>query len=454
MHIAVLGAGVVGITTAYYLAEAGYDVTVLDREDAVAQCCSFGNGAQLSYSFTDAMANPAFLARMPLLLAGIDPAIHVRPRVDVDLLRWGVNFIWECTKSKARANTLANLHLALRSKQLIDELRTKIPGDFGYRAAGKIILLRTEKERAGAIATSEIKAELGAVTKVIPIDEAIDIEPAIQYMTGDYVGATYSPGDDVGDSHAFSRAVAAQLKRKPNCQFELSTAIDQIVMERGHVRAVATNRGSIEVDNVVVCLGSWSAAILRPLGIDVGILPARGYSVTLPPGEHSAMVSITDSAKRFVLSRIGERVRIAGFADFVGFRTAKDPHRVRKLLQVASDTAPAAADFSGSDHNAWGGVRPLTANGQPRIGATAISGLYLNTGHGSLGWTLACASAEKLVESISPATTIVEQRVAQRSHTRDCAAISSRHIDHRRLCRSDPRADPENRQYHPCETRR
>jgi D-amino-acid dehydrogenase len=412
MHVAVLGAGVVGVTTAYFLVEAGHDVTVIDREAGVAQGCSLGNGAQLSYSFTDAMANPAFLARMPLLLAGFDPAIHVRPPIDANLLRWGLEFIRECTASKARANTLANLHLALRSKQLIDELRTKIPGDFTYRTAGKIILLRTEKERAAAIATSRIKAQLGAVTKVISIDEAIDIEPAIQHMTGHYVGATYSPGDDVGDSHAFSRAVAALLQRKSNCRFKLSTSIDQIVMERGRVRAVATNHGPIAVDNVVVCLGSGSFAILKPLGIDVGILPARGYSVTLPPGEHSAMVSITDIGKRFVLSRIGERVRIAGFADFVGFRTAKDPQRVRKLLQVASNTAPAAADYSSTDNNAWGGLRPLTANGQPRIGPTVVSGLYLNAGHGSLGWTLACASAERLVDSIAPSMASAKRQVA------------------------------------------
>ncbi|MDH3265681.1 MAG: FAD-dependent oxidoreductase, partial [Gammaproteobacteria bacterium] len=225
MHIAVLGAGVVGVTTAYFLAEAGHDVTIIDRESAVAQGCSLGNGAQLSYSFTDAMANPAFLARMPLLLAGFDPAIHVRPPTDANLLRWGLEFIRECTASKARTNTLANLQLALRSKQLIDELRTKVPGDFAYRSAGKIILLRTEKERANAFATSELKAELGVVTKVISVNEAIDIEPAIQHMTGDYVGAIYSPGDDVGDAHAFSVAVTAFLHGKPNCQFQLSTSI-------------------------------------------------------------------------------------------------------------------------------------------------------------------------------------------------------------------------------------
>jgi D-amino-acid dehydrogenase len=307
---------------------------------------------------------------------------------------------------------LANLQLALRSKQLIDELRTKVPGDFAYRSAGKIILLRTEKERANAFATSELKAELGVVTKVISVNEAIDIEPAIQHMTGDYIGAIYSPGDDVGDAHAFSVAVAAFLHGKPNCQFQLSTSINQIVTSRGRVCAVATDRGSIEADNVVVCLGSWSAAALKPLGVDAGILPARGYSLTLPPGKHSAMVSITDVGKRFVLSRIGNRVRIAGFADFVGFRTTKDPQRTARLLKVAGDIAPAAADYSSAHKMAWGGLRPLTANGRPRIGPTAISGLYLNTGHGSLGWTLACASAEELVESFTPIMASAKRQVA------------------------------------------
>lgn len=401
MHVAVLGAGVVGVTTAWYLAEAGHEVTVIDSENAVAQGCSFANGAQLSYSYMDAMASPAFLAKMPRLLTGLDRAIRVRPPINADLLRWGLAFIGECTASKSAANTLANLRLARRSQQLMDELVPTLEGEFAHRNAGKIILLGSDKELRAAARTSELKAEFGFQADVISLAAAIDIEPAIQHMTGRYAGAVYSPGDDVGDSQAFTAALAKKLAARSSCHFKLNTTIKEIITEKRQVRAVDTHQGAIDVDAAVVCLGSWSPRLLKPLGINTGIYPVRGYSVTLRPGQHSNSVSVTDFAKRFVISRLGAQVRIAGFADFVGFRTSKDTQRVAKLLRIAGAIAPAAADYKTLPNHAWGGFRPLTANGRPLLGPTSVAGLYLNTGHGTLGWTLACASGEEVARAVS-----------------------------------------------------
>jgi len=402
MHVAVLGAGVVGVTTAHFLSRAGHQVTLVERESSVAQGCSFANGCQLSYSYTDAMASPALLARMPLLLAGADPAILIRPRIDADLLRWAFDFLAECTTAKAQANTLANLRLAVRSKQLLQELRLTLDADFGFRDAGKLILLRSEKERRDAQQRGQLKSDLGVTTRVVDLDEAISIEPGIARMTGPYVAAIHSRGDDIGDPHTFTTALAAQLQSRPGCEIRMSTQVQGILTERNRVRAVVTDNGNLDVDSTVVCMGAWSPQILRPIGIDSGIVPARGYSVTLKPGRHAASVSVTDFGKRFVISRIGELVRIAGFADFVGHNTKRDPQRITRLLQVARNTAPEAANYESLPNHAWGGFRPLTADGLPRIGPTTIGGLYLNTGHGSLGWTLACASAEKVVAAITP----------------------------------------------------
>jgi D-amino-acid dehydrogenase len=396
MHTVVLGAGVVGVTTAYYLATAGHDVTIIDRESEVAQSCSYGNGAQLSYSYVDAMASPAFLAKMPGLMAGIDRAIRVRPPINTDLLRWGLSFLGQCSSDKATRNTIANLALAERSKQLLDELRPKLNGDFSYRSVGKLVLLRTETEMAHAKETCKLKAAYGNHVDVISMDEAISIEPELAHMSGPYAGAVYSPGDKVGDSLAFAQLLARHLHDKTTCNFELGTKVESLVVENGALKAVATDCGPLDADAVVVCLGTWSPAVLKPLGIDTRIYPARGYSVTLPPGPQAPSVSVTDFGRRFVISRIDEQVRIAGFADFVGYDTSHDAQRVRCLLDVAKSSAPAVANYACNSNDAWAGFRPLTPDGQPVIGPTRIKGLFLNTGHGSFGWTLACASGEKV----------------------------------------------------------
>ena len=401
MHIAVLGAGVVGVTTAYYLAEAGHDVTIVDREAEIARNCSLGNGAQLSYSYVDALASPAFLVKLPGLLAGIDRAIRVRPPVNIDLIRWGLSFLGQCSSDNATRNTIANLALAQRSKQLLDELRPKLNGDFGYKAAGKLVLLRTEREMAHARETCKLKAEYGNRVDVVSMDEAIAIEPGLASMPGPYVGAVYSPGDAVGDSQAFAEILARHLRDTMTCKISLNTHIQKLIVEKDELKAIATDQGTLDADAVVVCLGTWSPALLKPLGINTRIYPVRGYSVTLPPGPHVPSVSITDLGGRFVASRICEKVRIAGFADFLGYNTSRDSKRVQRLLDVAKSKAPDVADYASTPNDAWGGFRPLTPDGRPVIGCTPIKGLYLNTGHGSFGWTLACASGEKVSSLIT-----------------------------------------------------
>jgi D-amino-acid dehydrogenase len=219
-------------------------------------------------------------------------------------------------------------------------------------------------------------------------------------MPGPYGGAIYSPEDDVGDSTAFARVLADNLRSRSTCQIAFNTTVEGVIVENRQVRAIQTSEGQIDADAVVVCLGTWSPALLKPLGLNLPICPVRGYSVTLPPAEHSPLVSITDFGRRFVVSRIDEKIRVAGFADFVGLRTSTDERRINELLDVAKTNAPTAADYTCSDNQAWGGFRPLTPNGRPIVGATTIDGLYLNTGHGSYGWTLACATAEQVAELV------------------------------------------------------
>ncbi len=401
MHVAVLGAGVVGVTSAHFLAEAGHDVTIIDQAAGVAGECSSANGAQLSYSYTEVMASPSFLLRLPGLMAGTDAAIRFRPPINADLIRWGLAFFGQCTRSRAAANTRANLQMAVRSAQLLRDLRNELRADFHYREAGKLILLATQREVDDARRACEVKAELGVRANVISIDEATDIEPAIAAMTGPYAGAVYSPGDDVGDSREFSVLLAERLEQN-GARIVLDTPITGLISERNAVLGVQTASGDIEADAVVVCLGAWSPALLSKVGVRLLVTPARGYSLTLPPGRTMPTASVTDFGRRFVITRLGEKARIAGYADFVGFSTNKDADRLQRLIATAQAAAPEAADYGHADNHAWGGYRPLTPNGRPIVGPTRLDGLFVNTGHGTLGWTLAFASAEKLVDAMAP----------------------------------------------------
>ncbi|MDJ0812405.1 MAG: FAD-dependent oxidoreductase [Woeseiaceae bacterium] len=402
MHVAVLGAGVVGITTAHFLAEAGHEVTIIDQAPGVARECSAANGAQLSYSYTEVMASPSFLLRLPGLTAGTDAAIHVRPPLTADLIRWGLGFLGQCTRSSAAANTRANLEMAVRSAQLLRDLRDELRADFHYRQAGKLILLSSDRELDDARRASAVKAELGVRANVVSIEEAIDIEPAIAAMAGPYAGAVYSPGDDVGDSSEFAELLAERLEQQRGARFLFETSITGLIREGDTILGVRTAGGDVEADAVVVCLGAWSPALLGKVDVRIRVAPVRGYSLTLPPGRTMPSASVTDYGRRFVVTRLGEKVRIAGYADFVGFSTRKDGRRIQHLLETARAAAPQVADFGCPDNHAWGGYRPMTPDGRPIVGGTRLDGLFVNTGHGTLGWTLALASAERLADAIAP----------------------------------------------------
>lgn len=400
MHVAVLGAGVIGVTTAYYLTERGHSVTILDRADDVANGASGGNGGQLSYSFTDAMASPALLGKMPRIIAGLNPAFYVRPPMTFDMIRWGLAFLNQCTTAKHRKNTLAILQLATRSGELMAELRARTSVEFSHRRAGKLVMLDGPAGLEEAKQACAMKLEFGCDARVITLEQAIEIEPALARMPNNYTGAIYSKSDEVGDPLAFTSGLGKWLTVNRDTELQLNTTIHNIISKNQKLVRLETDKGPLKVDAVVVCLGAWSQQLLRPLGIRTNIYPMRGYSVTLPSTGGSNFVSITDLVSKTVFSRFGDQVRIAGFADFVGYRTTKDKTRTQTLLQVARKIAPDIANFPTKPAAEWGGFRPMTVDSLPIIGASRIDGVYLNTGHGMLGWTLACVSGHKLATSI------------------------------------------------------
>lgn len=401
MHIVVLGAGVIGVTTAYYLSERGHRVTVVDRAAEIASGASGDNGGQLSYSFTDAMASPALLSKLPGLLAGLNPAFHVRPPINPQLIRWGLAFLSQCTTARNRNNTTSILKLALRSGELMNRLRKRTALEFSHRQAGKLVMLDSPKGITEAKKACVLKRKYGCDAQVITLEQAIAIEPALAHMNNGYAGAIYSESDEVGDTRVFTSRLSEWLTENHDTEFLLNTTVRSLVVKKQKLVTVETDKGTLQPDAVVVCLGSWSDRLLRPLGIKTNIYPMRGYSVTLPCVKGSNSVSITDLNSKTVFSRLDDEVRIAGFADFVGFGTRKDPERTRILLETARKTAPAIANFSVSSASEWGGFRPMTPDSRPLTGPSAIDGVHLNTGHGMLGWTLACVSGHDVASGFS-----------------------------------------------------
>lgn len=397
MHAIVLGAGVVGVTTAYFLAERGCRVTVIDRDTGVGNGTSRANGGQLSYSFTDSLARPEFYSTIPALLAGRDRTSYIR--VSRRLIPWGSRFLLQCTSQRSRSNTMALLDMAMRSAQLMPELQQKITHDFAYRRAGKLVLMTDQDDLRAAEQNTKLKQERGCSVELVSRADALAIEPALAEFAEPFEAAVYSQDDEVADTHEFVVGLRDYLEKARDVEFRLNTTVKSLVRSGSRITGVAGD-DALHADFVVVCLGPWSGELLLDVGLRTNIFPVRGYSVTLPLGMESPSVSITSLKNRFVFSRLNGNMRIAGFADFNGFDTSNDIARIRTLVDTARRVAPGAADYACDQQQPWGGFRPMTPDGQPLVGPTRLDGLYLNTGHGMLGLTLAAANGEAVSRSI------------------------------------------------------
>lgn len=401
MHAVVVGAGVVGVTTAYYLSLAGCRVTVIERSDIVAGETSYANGAQLSYGFAEALATPDFVRKIPALLAGRNFATRIH--LGAALIPWGTRFLLQCRSSRARENTLALLQLAQASARHMNELREHTGIDFSFRHAGKLVLLSRDEEVRAAERGTLVKRAHGLDIEMLSRSEAETVEPAIAGFRGPVKAAAYARNDDVGDACSFAAGLKAYLERDRGVRFLLGTHAESLAADRKRVvgvRCRGRHAGTVAGDSFVVCLGAWSDSLLNPLGVKTRIYPVRGYSVTLPAGRRAPAASITTLTNRFVFSRLDGKMRIAGFTDFNGFGTSDDANRIATLVSAARRLAPDFADYDVDDVHSWGGFRPMTPSGLPAVGPTALAGLYLNTGHGMLGWTLACATARSVVEQV------------------------------------------------------
>ncbi len=395
----VVGAGVVGVTTAYALASRGLSVTLVDAAEEPARGTSYANGAQLSYVYTDALASPGLLRNLPTLALALDPAFRLRPSVDPDFLRWGLTFLRNCTTLRFRRNTLEGLKLGLESRAAMDRLLERHPLEFGHSVSGKLHLLKGRAAVDAARDLVRLKRQAGAEQELIGPEEAAWLEPAIASRVADFDAAVYSPQEEVGDPFLFCAALVDRLRAEYGVTTRFSTRIDRLESDPGGSSAVTSEGQRIEARSVVVCTGIETQSLLRHNRIKVPIWPMKGYSVTADPGPEAPRISITDVSRKVVFCSLSGKIRVAGLADLGSRDIRVNKRRLASLVSAARSSLPRAVDYS-RIKSAWAGLRPMTPSSLPII-RREQNGMVLNVGHGALGWTYAMGAAERAADLVT-----------------------------------------------------
>ena len=401
MRVAVLGAGLLGVASAWYLAEDGHEVTVLDREPGTALETSFANGGQISTSHAEPWANPRVPLQVLKWLGREDSPLLWRLRADPAQWAWGLRFLAECTPQRTRANIGAILRIALYSRARLDALRAQLGLEYDQLTRGILHFYTDAAEYEHALPQAALMREFGCERVPKSAAECLAIEPALRGTTVPIVGGTYTADDESGDAHKFARELAQRCAER-GVTFRFDAAIDTLHADGERVTGARLADGSVlEADAWVVALGSWSPLLLRPLGVDLPVYPAKGYSVTIPlaAGSTAPTVSLTDDGHKIVFSRLGQRLRVAGTAEFAGYDRSINATRCAAIVRRVAAIFPQAA--AGTDIEYWAGLRPATPGNVPLVGRARQRNLYVNTGHGTLGWTMACGSGKLLADLVA-----------------------------------------------------
>lgn len=405
MKVAVLGAGVIGVASAWYLRAAGHEVTVLDRQPGAGLETSFANGGQISVSHAEPWANPAAPLKVLKWLAREDAPLLFRLRADPAQWRWGLAFLAECAPARTRHNIAQLVRLGLHSRALLRALRAETGIRYEHSECGILHFYTDPRVLEAAQEPAAQMRELGLERRALSPDECIALEPALAPARGMLAGGTFSAEDESGDAHLFTRELAALCARR-GVEFRYGTTIERLIGARGAVEGVKAVRADgtpelVRADAYVLALGSYSPQLAAPLGLRLAVYPAKGYSVTLPVQDAGAAfrVSLIDDEHKLVFSRLGERLRIAGTAELTGYDTSINPVRCNAILARAMQLFPEAGDASKAQF--WAGLRPATPGNVPYLGRSRLENLFLNTGHGTLGWTHACGSGQLLAEIVS-----------------------------------------------------
>ena len=396
MQVIVIGAGVVGLTSAWYLANQGVQVTLVDRHLDVAQETSFANGGQLSYSYVAPLADPAVISKLPQWLLRADSPLRFRPRLDLAQWRWCTEFLANCNSAAVRRTIGDMLRLSFLSRDSLDELLNQHALQFDLLRSGKLVVYRDANALEGARPMVDWQRSLGADQQMLDGAACVALEPTLKGIGADLAGGIFTPGEATADCAGFCVGLRGLLEKMPNVTLALGTQVRELVHEGNRVVAVRTDKGDMNADAVVVAAGMFSVPLLRPLGVTLPLYGLRGYSLSVPlaEGSQAPQLSVTDASRKVVYAPLGQRLRIAAMVDMGVDRAEVDPARIALLKQQVAETFP---ELDLDQAQAWAGLRPSTPHSKPIIDrAGRFNNLWLNVGQGALGFTLALGSAKLL----------------------------------------------------------
>ncbi|HWU85561.1 MAG TPA: D-amino acid dehydrogenase [Rhodocyclaceae bacterium] len=401
MRVIVLGAGVVGTAAAWYLSAAGHEVTVLERQPEAGLETSFANGGQISVCHAEPWAHPGVLSQLVKWIGHESSPLLWRLRADPAQWAWGLRFVRECTPARTRANIIAILKLALHSRACLQQLRNELKLQYDHLERGILHVYTNEREFEHALPQAALMREYGCDRVVKSVEECLAIEPALRHSQVRLVGGTFTAEDESGDACKFTQALARKCAER-GVVYHYDSSIAALEREGERIAAVRLADGRrLQADAYVAALGSYTPLLTRPLGLNLPIYPGKGYSATLHLRADAVApeVSITDDGHKLVFSRLGNRLRIAGTAEFNGYNTELNPVRCAAIVQRAQVLFPQALSDEAPEY--WAGLRPVTPGNVPYVGRSRYANLFVDSGHGTLGWTMSCGSGQLLADLVS-----------------------------------------------------
>lgn len=401
MQIGVIGAGIVGLASAYQLLRAGHDVTVIDAEAAPGLGTSFANGGQLSYGYVSPLAAPGVLSQLPSLIFSRTGPLRIKPSFDPDFWRWSLEFVRHCNAAANASSTLRLLSLGLHSREVMGEFLRDESVDFDYRLSGKLVVYRDADKLAAAERSLALANGLGYPQERVDAATCATLEPALGKISGDLAGGIYTPGEGTGDCQMLCRELTRLIETHPHGRVRFGRTVTGFDVRENTVRAIRTSAGDIAVDACVVANGLAAMPLLRKLGERIALYPLKGYSLTYrnAPKDARPQVSVTDADNKVVYASLGEHLRVAGMADLVGYDRRLSAARVDALRSLAGGLFPALRGTLAPLE--WTGMRPATPHGRPILGRSErVGNVWLNVGHGGLGFTLSMGAARMIADDI------------------------------------------------------
>ena len=400
MKVLILGSGVIGVTSAYYIAKAGHEVTVVDRQPNPALETSFANAGEVSPGYSSPWAGPGVPVKAIKWLMMKHGPLVIRPKLDPVMWIWLLKMLRNCTSDRYAVNKRRMIPIAEYSRDSLRALRGEIGIHYDERERGTLQLFRYAAQLDHTADDIAVLKQYGVPFEVLDRAGCVAAEPALSAVSDKVAGGLRLPQDETGDCHMFTQALALEAE-KLGVRFAFNVGIDGLIADATRVTGVATSTGVMQADAYVAALGSWSPRLLRPLGISLPVYPVKGYSITVPISnpDGAPVSTVMDESYKVAITRLGDRIRVGGTAEISGYSTTLYPARRATLDHSLTDLFPRGGDIGKATF--WSGLRPMTPDGPPVIGPTRYSNLHLNTGHGTLGWTMACGSGRVLADMLS-----------------------------------------------------